>query len=252
MEITVLGKSPSFQDAGGACSGYLVEDDGVRLLLDCGNGVFGKLRERRDHLSVDAVVLSHLHADHFLDLVPFAYALTYGPRRSERPRRPRVHAPAGAAETFRRVTGAWGNEDLIEGAFDIVEYKGSEVLAMGPLAIDFQPVPHFVPTWAVRFRAAGATFVFGADCAPSDDLADFGAGADLLFVEATITRPESDGPRGHMTAAEAGVLGRRAGARRLVLVHISDEIDQEAARRSAADAFGGVVEVARGGATYSL
>ena len=253
MLITVLGKSPSWEDAGGACSGYLVEDDGIRVLLDCGNGVFAKLRERRDYVEVDAVVISHLHADHFLDLVPFAYALTYGPRRCEPPVRPRLHVPAGARDTFRRVVGAWGNEDLIESAFEIVEYEGSEALALGPLTVDFQAVPHFVPTWAVRFRSDGsAAFVFGADCAPNDELSRFAADAGLLFLEATITRPESEGPRGHLTPGEAGELGRSAEAHRLVLVHISDEINQDAARAAAAQAFGREVEIAREGESYSL
>ena len=81
MRITVLGKSPAWQDAGGACSGYLVEEDGFGLLLDCGNGVFSKLRHYRDYVDVDAVLISHLHADHFLDLVPFSYALSYAPRQ---------------------------------------------------------------------------------------------------------------------------------------------------------------------------
>ena len=252
MLITVLGKSPSFQDAGGACSGYLVEAEGTRVLLDCGNGVFAKLREHRDHLGVEAVVVSHLHADHFLDLVPFSYALTYGPRRSQTPVRPRLHAPVGARETFRRVVGAWGGEDLIDNAFEIVEYGGSDVLALGPLRIDFQAVPHFVPTWAVRVRSSDATFVFGADCAPNPELPEFASGADLVFLEATISEPEPEGLRGHMTAAEAGELARRAGARRLALVHISDELDLGAARRAAEAAFGGDVEVAREGSAYAL
>ena len=85
MRITVLGKSPSWQDAGGACSGYLIEDGGVSLLLDCGNGVFSKLRLFRDYTELDAVLVSHLHADHFLDLVPYAYALTYAPRQQPVP-----------------------------------------------------------------------------------------------------------------------------------------------------------------------
>src|ERR1043166_7344733 len=85
MRLTVLGKSPSWQDADGACSGYLIEEDGFRLLLDCGNGVFSKLRRFVDYVDVDAVVISHLHADHFLDLVPFSYALTYAPRQQPVP-----------------------------------------------------------------------------------------------------------------------------------------------------------------------
>ena len=93
MRITVLGKSPSWQDAGGACSGYLVEDGETSLLLDCGNGVFAKLRERVDYTDVDAVLISHLHADHFLDLVPYAYALTYAPRQQPVPGRRLSRAP---------------------------------------------------------------------------------------------------------------------------------------------------------------
>ena len=127
MRITVLGKSPSWQDADGACSGYLIGDDGFHLLLECGNGVFSKLRRFIDYVDVGAVVISHLHADHFLDLVPYAYALTYAPRQqpvpvdrwpgTDRPARPELHVPPGATELFRRVVGAWGNEDLIENAF---------------------------------------------------------------------------------------------------------------------------------------
>ena len=112
MRLTVLGKSPSWQDAGGACSGYLLEEEGTSVLLDCGNGVFGKLREHIDYVDVDAVVISHLHADHFLDLVPYSYALTYAPRQqpvpvdrwpgTDSPARPELHAPPGARETFRK------------------------------------------------------------------------------------------------------------------------------------------------------
>ena len=131
MRLTVLGKSPSWQDAGGACSGYLIEDGDTAVVVDCGNGVFSKLRRFRDYTRVDAVVISHLHADHFLDLVPFAYALTYAPRQqpvpvdrwpgTDQPARPLMLAPTGAKETFRRVVGAWGHEALIETAFQSTE-----------------------------------------------------------------------------------------------------------------------------------
>src|SRR5689334_11592768 len=141
MRVTVLGKSPSWQDAGGACSGYLVQENGTTVLIDCGNGVFGKLRQKIDYVDVDAVVLSHLHADHFLDLVPYSYALTYAPRQqpvavhrwngTDDPARPVLHAPTGAADTFRRVCGAWGPDDLIEGAFDLREYDESTVPEVG-------------------------------------------------------------------------------------------------------------------------
>ncbi|HET8823128.1 MAG TPA: MBL fold metallo-hydrolase [Thermoleophilaceae bacterium] len=264
MRLTVLGKSPSWQDAGGACSGYLIEEGDTAVLVDCGNGVFSKLRERIDYVDVDAVVLSHLHADHFLDLVPYAYALTYAPRQqpvpvdrwpgTDWPARPMLHAPPGTRDLFRRVVGAWGNEDLIEKAFELREYDPAEEIEIGPIRISFQPVPHFTETFAMRISSTNGSgrIVYGADCSPTDALADFARDADLMLVEATLPRPERTGMRGHLTPEEAGGHAKGAAAKRLLLVHISDELDADWARDEAAEAFGGPVEVAREGATFDV
>jgi len=264
MRLTVLGKSPSWEDAGGACSGYLLEADGRSVVIDCGNGAFSKLRRFRDYTRVDAVLVSHLHADHFLDLIPWAYALTYAPRQqpvavdrwngTSEPARPRLIAPTGARDTFRRVTGAWGPEDLIEKAFALEEYEESSSIEVGSLRFDFRAVPHFATTFACRVvdRDTTSTLVFGADSGPNHDLVEIGRGADLLLLEATLPRPEREGPRGHLTAREAGEHAARAGAGRLVLTHISDELDALGARKAAAGAFGGPVEVAREGTTFEV
>jgi ribonuclease BN (tRNA processing enzyme) len=264
MRLTVLGKSPAWQDVGGACSGYLVQEDDCSVVVDCGNGVFGKLREQIDYVDVDAVVISHLHADHFLDLVPYAYALTYAPRQqpvpvagwpgTDNPARPTLHVPPGGRDAFRRVVGTWGPEDLIENAFDLREYDPAEELEIGPLRIHFQPVPHFTETFAMSINAANGAgrIVYGADSSPTDALTEFAQGADLMLVEATLPRPERTGMRGHLTPAEAGAQARAAGVKRVVLVHISDELDWEWARAEAAEAFGGPVEVARHGSGYEV
>lgn len=262
MQVTVLGKSPSWQDAGGACSGYLVQHEGTTVLLDCGNGVFGKLREQVDYVDVDAVVLSHLHADHFLDLVPYSYALTYAPRQqpvpvhvwpgTDHPARPALHAPPGARRVFRRVVGAWGNEDLIEKAFNLQEYDPAQPIAIGPLTFTFCAVPHFLPTWAIEITDGTRRVTFGADCSPTDDLVAFARDTDLLIIEGTLPRPERTGVRGHLTPGEAGEHGRAAGARRLVITHLSDELGDDWARGEAEATFGGPVEIAASGASYSL
>jgi ribonuclease BN (tRNA processing enzyme) len=250
VQLTVLGKSPAWQDAGGACSGYLIEGGGACVLLECGSGVFGKLRAVRDYADVDAVVLSHLHADHVLDLVPYASALTYAPRRSPRPR---LLAPPGAREAFRRLSAAAGmREEHIEHAFALEEYDPAAGAEIGGLRVRFQPVPHFLPTNAVEVAGDGARITYSADSSPSDDLCAFAAGTDLLLIEATLPQPEQEGPRGHLTPAEAGQHGARAGARRLVLTHISDELDGDWARAEAEKAFGGTVDLAHEGAVYSL
>jgi ribonuclease BN (tRNA processing enzyme) len=262
VRVTVLGKSPSWQDANGACSGYLVEHDDFALLLDCGNGVFSKLRPVCDYVDVDAVVITHMHADHFLDLVPFSYALRYAPRQqpvavgghpgTEMPARPRLYVPAGATDLLRRVVSCWGNEDLVESAFEVDEYVAVDELEVGPFQVRFCEVPHFVTTHAVEFSVDGMRFTFGADCRPNDELIRFAHDTDMLMIEATLPRPERDGIRGHLTAREAGEHGRFAGAHRLVVTHYSDELDPDVTRTEAADAFGAPVELAHEGAVYSL
>ncbi len=259
----MLGKSPAWQDAGGACSGYLIEEGATTLLLDCGNGVFGKLRRHVDYTDVDAVLVTHVHADHFIDLVPYSYALLLTPRQqpvpvaghpgTDEPARPRLIIPPGARQTFRTVVGAWGDEMLIEEAFLLEEYDQSSTVEIGPLRATFAEVPHFILTHAVNLTSpSGARFTFSADCRPSGELVEAARDTDLLLVEATLPRPERTGIRGHLTPAEAGDHARRAGAKRVVLTHISDELDAEWARDEGSNAYGGPVEVAREGDVLEL
>jgi ribonuclease BN (tRNA processing enzyme) len=254
VRITVLGKSPAWQDAGGACSGYLIEADGVRLLLDCGNGVFAKLRAACDFTTVDAVVISHLHADHFIDLVPYSYALAYSHAARAAGSRPRLHVPPGGREKLRRITGAWDAEDLIEHAFELHEYDAADELELGSLRVAFHEVPHFIRTHAVRVRevGAGGTFTYGADCRPNDAIVAFARDTDLLMLEATLEQPEEGGCRGHLTPAEAGEHAQRAGAGGLVLTHFSADHDDAWARTEAERTFGAPVELAREGAVYEV
>ncbi len=264
MRVRVLGKSPSWQDAGGACSGYLISDGDTDLLLDCGNGVFGKLRQHLDYIDVDAVLVSHMHADHFLDLVPFAYALTYAPRQqpvpvdrwpgTDHPARPELHLPAGGAATLRGIVGAWGPDELIDNAFRVDEYDPKGSVRVGPLEARFHRVPHFTETFAINLTSSsgGGRLTFGADCRPGDEIIDAARDTDLLIVEATLPRPERTGQRGHLTPSEAGEHARLAGAKRVVLTHISDELDAEWAREQGSEAFGAPVEVATEGAVYEI
>jgi ribonuclease BN (tRNA processing enzyme) len=253
LQVTVLGKSPSWQDAAGACSGYLVQEGELQLLLDCGNGVFSKLRSAVDYRSIGEVLISHLHADHFLDLVPFSYGLANAVRNGSREvhARPSLRVPAGGHELLRRIVGSWGSADLIDDAFEITEYEADDALTLGPLQVRFREVPHFIRSHAVELTSDGTRFVFGADCAPNDELVEFAREADLLMVEATLPTPEL-GKRGHMTPREAGEQGAAAHASRLVLTHYSDEMDASWAAAEAADSYGGRVELAHEGDVYEL
>ena len=152
------------------------------------------------------------------------------------------------------MVGAWGNEDLIENAFSLCEYEPSDCPQVGSLRFRFQTVPHFTETFAiaVESQSGDGRLVFGADSRPTEELVEFARDCDLLLVEATLPRPERTGKRGHLTPEEAGEHGRLAGARRLVLTHISDELDPDWAQAEAERAYGGPVELAHGGAVYDV
>ena len=252
MRLTILGKSPSWEDAGGACSSYLIEEGSTTVLLDCGSGALGKLRARIDYRELDAIVISHFHADHLLDLVPMACAFTYGPASTDGTSPPRLLAPVGAEAFLRRLGSAIDDEHLIVDAFPIEEYEPSSETEIGEITVRTHPVPHVGPTHAIELIApSGARIVFGADGPYSEELVAAARDADLLLAEATLPDPDP-GQRIHMSAEETGRLAREAGVGRLVLTHISDELDLERSRRIAAEAFGGEVEVAREGATYEV
>ena len=151
-----------------------------------------------------------------------------------------------------QLVSAWGDEDLIERAFRLREYDGPDELELGPVSVRFCEVPHYTRTFAVEVQGRSGRLTYSADCSPNDQLVRFARGTDLLLIEATLPRPERTGMRGHLTPAEAGDHGRRAGARRVVITHFSDELDPGWARAEAEDAYGRPVELAHEGAVYTL
>lgn len=258
MKFTVLGKSPAWQDADGACSSYLITEGDTTILLDCGNGAFGKLRKYHDYVDVDAVLISHLHADHFADLIPYGFALRFAPRQqpvpidpwpgTDNPARPKLFGPPGSKKFLDDLDGSWDLGSHFEKAFETSEYDPFGSVEVGPLKITFREVPHYVTTFAMSVTTeGGGRIVYGADCRPNDELVDFARGADLLIAESTLPRPERTGIRGHLTPAEAGEHAEKAGVRELMLTHISDELDPEWARAEAQSTYSGPVRVASEG-----
>ena len=266
VRITVLGKSPSWQDAGGACSGYLVQDGGTTVLLDCGNGVFGKLRRFVDYVDVDAVVISpparrplprprpvQLRAD--LRAAPAARPGAHaGPART-RPRGPALHAPPGARATSSAASSAPGaTRTSSRTPSTLREYEPARRARDRPARASASAACRTsCPRTPSSSRADGRRFTYGADCSPTEELVDFARDTDLLMIEATLPRPERTGVRGHLTPGEAGEHGRAAGARRLVRhPHLRRARRALGARARRRATFGGPVEVAREGAVYEL
>jgi ribonuclease BN (tRNA processing enzyme) len=244
-------------DANGANSGYLFRHDDFTLLVDCGAGVFSKLRALAQPLDVDAILITHLHADHTTDLIPFSHALTY--HYGHHGKRPELWGPPGSKRAFASLSGIFGSDQQIAEAFAITEYEPDAVLGLGPFQIRLGAVPHYVPTWACDLCAGdGARITFGADCGPNDAIVELARGTDLLMLEATegphAPQPgagSDDDFRGHMSAEEAGELARRAGAKRLLLTHYSDELDAAELQAVAQSSFGAEVELASEGARFT-
>jgi ribonuclease BN (tRNA processing enzyme) len=222
-------------------------------MLDCGPGALERLWRERLLAEVDAVVISHMHADHVLDLLLMSGELASSKLKAGGPA---LCVPTGGREVLARLDSAFSETthtaSRFEQAFAISEYEPEDRLAIGGLKLSFAPTAHRGLCCAVRVTDGRAAVVYGADGAPSDALERLATGADLLILEATF---EDDAvaaaAQGHMTALQAGELGARAGAGHLVLTHLLPG-SHERLRALAADAFDGPIDLAREGLTFEL
>jgi ribonuclease BN (tRNA processing enzyme) len=260
LTITILGASPAAPNPGAACSGYLVRQGDTAVLMDCGSGVAARIPAYVPVNQLRAVVISHLHPDHYFDLVPLYYMLKFGDSRpANLEPRLMIWVPPGARQFLRRLGKLIAaKEAMLEDVFDVCEYDPLRALGLGSLVFTFHPVQHYVPSHAMRVRAtSGATLVFSSDVGPCRELVEAARDADLFMCEAAMLDPTQDEPdparRGHMSAAEAGQAAREAGAKRLLITHYRsgkayDAHHLEAARRT----FGGPVDLAREGTTVTI
>ncbi len=254
MRLTVLGGSAAGPNVGAGCSGYLVSEHGTNLVLDLGPGTLPELRRHANFRELDAVVISHLHVDHLLDVLALRFALAYNPVRPER-RVPLWLPPAGD-RLFRQLALAFGPDDpddYFRSVFDLAEYDPTAPLVIGALTLTFTPTVHYVPCWAIRASGNGRGDLFyTADTGPAAALQVPAAAAATIVSEATLREQDIDPDRdplsrGHLTAAEAGTLAAEAGADRLVLSHLWQENGSGIAVRAARSRFAGDVLLAHPG-----
>lgn len=241
MKVTVLGCSGTHVAADRACSSYLVEHDGYRLLLDCGNGSLGNLQKLYDTAALDAVLITHLHVDHFGDLYSLYYSLRFHPSGQ---RRVDVYAPPGASDHIAQLlTG--DPEDTFHAVCRFRETKPGDELQLGPLRVRLFAANHPITTLAPRIEADGAVLAYSADSGPTDELVACARDADVFLADCSWLermRPLPDGV--HMTAFEAGEIGARAGVSRLVVTHVYPTTELTEAVSEAARAFAGEVLLA--------
>src|SRR3954447_1877345 len=248
MRLTVLGCAGSFPGPESACSAYLIEAQGFRLLMEFGPGSLSALQRYADLESIDAILLSHLHGDHMLDACSFIVVRRYAP---DGPRAPvPVYAPLGAAE---RISAAYSGDN--EPVDDVYTFYGLQpgTFPIGPFTVTVDRINHPIETYGVRIEQGGGVLAYSADTAACESLLRLAAGADLFLCEASYLDGIDNPPDIHLTGAEAGEAATKADVGRLLLTHLVSAWGSEASTVEAASAmFAGPVEVVRPGSRYDL
>lgn len=217
--VTVVGSGTSAPQPETPASGILVETASTALLVDCGQGIIRGLMSIRDPRDLDAIVVGHLHADHYIDLVSLRYLLPWDGFTG---RRLPVLLPPGGRQRMADLAAAISERvGFFDHTFEVIEYDPAASIGVGDLALGFVPGRHYVPAWGCTIEdRAGRRIVVSGDTGPQEAIVAAAANADLFFVEATLlAAAEDDVARGHLTVEEAVDMGVRAGVGRTILVH---------------------------------
>jgi ribonuclease BN (tRNA processing enzyme) len=232
----------TFPGLGSGCSSYLVEQDGFRLLLDMGNGSTGALQDACGLLGPDALVVSHLHGDHYLDLITYTYARRYHP--DGMPSKLNVHGPSTIRDS---VNGAYARDvdELLDEVYVFHPVEAEGTRQIGPFEVELRRVNHPVETYGMRITAGGRTLTYSADTGETDALVDLARDADLFLCEASYLDGDPNPPDVHLTGLQAGEYAARAGAQKLVLTHLVPWGDEGRTLTEAKRGYDGEILVAR-------
>lgn len=251
LSLVTVGTGTVAPSATRGSPAHWVERDGLRLLMDCGSGTLhglarcGLAWERVTH-----VVLTHFHADHFGDLPALLFALRHATRRTE----PLVVlGPAGTVALFRRLADGFGPWLLDPGyPIGVLDVQAGEPFPLGPseATLDVHPTPHTTESVALAVQSAEGRLVYTGDTGPSEPLARWAAGADLLLAECSL--PDDQAIGGHLTPRSAAKLARAAGAKRLVLTHFYPPVERVDVRAAVAREYKGPVALANDGDRFEI
>lgn len=243
MEVVVLGGSGTFPRPGGACNGFLVSEGETKVLIDIGTGVLSRLYTWTDPGRLAALVLTHLHPDHFLDIYPFRYFLEFMAGGSPPLT---VYAPAGAAHHMR---GLFNEPDTtkFDRVFKFIDMAPDARFAIGSLSLTPRKVFHLDPTYGIEIEAGGSRVFYTSDTSYDPKLTDYARGADVLLAETTLRAEDGGGGIAHMTTTEVARLATEAHVRRVVLTHLWPHFDRRLIKREVEAGFDGRIDLAEEG-----
>lgn len=252
MRLTILGSCASQPGAGEACSGYLVSSGDTRVMLDCGSGTLGPLQRYASLDDLRAIVVSHLHPDHYLDLVALRYGRTYGAAGA----RPiDVYLPPGGVSHLNRLASALsGTTPFWDTALTLHEYEPGVPIPLGALTIRPHEVRHGIRSFGMRVEDGRTALAYTSDTVACDALVPLAQGAHTLLAEATLAggAPQHHDPVTHLSAEQAAEVAAAAGVSRLVLTHFWYTADRDLAVSEAAACFAGDVRAAASGRCFDF
>lgn len=249
MRLTVVGCAGSFPGPDSPASCYLLEADGFRLVIDFGNGSLGALQRYIGLFDVDAVCLSHLHADHCVDLYSYSIARVYSPAGPQ-PAIP-VYGPAGTAKRMGGIHGPNGDELGLTKRFTWETLEPGQV-TIGPFDVQLAHMNHPVETFGFRFSHGGRSLVYTGDTGATEAVPELAAGADVFLSEAAFLEAPNLPPNIHLTARQAAAYANRADVGKLVLTHLVPGISPDDARLEAVSEFNGDLDIAVAGQVITL
>lgn len=244
MKLTILGNNGPYQSAGGACSGYLIEEGNTKILLDCGNGVLGNLFKFAGFEDLDAIILTHLHSDHMSDMMVLRYAVQIKMNLGLINKPLDVYAPPEPADEYNRLN--------IANIFNLNAITGELILNFGNLKLTFGEMKHPVKCFSVAVENGEKRFVFSGDTSWNENIIDFSKGSHLIMLDAgLLSKDKKSDDVAHLTAKECGIIARDSGAKRLLLTHFWPEYDVNDILLEAKENFQNV-EISRLLETYEI
>ncbi|WP_069649288.1 MBL fold metallo-hydrolase [Caloranaerobacter ferrireducens] len=237
MKLTVLGNNGPYPRPGGACSGYLLETDNKRILIDCGNGVLSRLLKICSIKDIDIIILTHLHSDHISDIMVMKYAIGVNKMKGKYNITIPLYVPTDDYEMVKRLN--------YNNSFNIIPIEENTIINLGDIEITFRRMKHPIKTFAVKVRKGGKTFVYSSDTSYNESLIDFSKNADLLLCEAGILEEDREDNAPHLSAKQAGEIGKKAGVKRLILTHFWPEYNLERVKIEASQTFDSILELSQ-------
>jgi ribonuclease BN (tRNA processing enzyme) len=255
LKLTVLGWTSGISGPTSPQAGYMLQTDETTLLFECGAGVVAELQKQFEMTDFEAMLISHLHADHIVDVMELVVHRRYNPIWDEPgyERRLPTWAPAEAPERLAYAyapTAAARETESLTDVFDFRTIEDGTKLTVGDIEVEVIAVQHSIECYGFRFTAGGRTLGFSSDTGPCDGVMKIARDADIFLCEATWN--QSREASSHLSGREAGRIAKEAGAKRMLLTHIESWVDQDEIIGEARGAYGGEMERVEAGRAYEV